>query len=422
MSEDRILGLFTDAGPVDSPTPGVTAWLARDAANGQKPVLIKRIGGSTTGKARATEALALFHPAIVRTRRWLADDGALYVVRDVARGKNLRQTRAADGAQRSAEVTRRLLLPVIEALEYAHTQGFAHGGVSPENVLVGEDGKVFVSDFATADAKAPQHFLHYNGTASYGGDVKALAAMIVSFLPTTGSFASAVVRARIEGILSRSDTLADLKETVNALERLAAAPLPRTQGRAAPPRPAPAGPPPLPEASTVAEGEGSPRGGAPRLTCLLTEKSARVMQGGGGTADLIVKNEGSGTLVIRMIATQHAWLNVRPVELPLMVPEGEAAEVSFAISAARLTPGEYRSEVYLSANAAGKSAEDLRGGWFKHTAEVRITVEGAPPLNTKGGTPKPPYPADAPRIPTGSGCLLALPLLLMQVLTGHLRS
>ena len=117
------------------------------------------------------------------------------------------------------------------------------------------------------------------------------------------------------------------------------------------------------------------RSGAPLLTCLAPDGPARVAQGGGGAAALMLRNEGGATLIVRMIATQHAWLNVRPMELPLSIPPGGAASVSFVLSAARLTPGEYRSEVYLSANAPGRGAEDLRGGWFKHTCEVRISVE-----------------------------------------------
>jgi hypothetical protein len=104
----------------------------------------------------------------------------------------------------------------------------------------------------------------------------------------------------------------------------------------------------------------------------------------------------------------------------VIAPGGEEP-VEFAISAARLTPGDYRSEVYLSANAAGKAAEDLRGGWFKHTAEVRITVTGDGALNS--GASKPPYPAGAPKVPAGSGCLLALPALLAALWrpgAGHL--
>jgi len=172
-------------------------------------------------------------------------------------------------------------------------------------------------------------------------------------------------------------------------------------------------------------------GGVPRLTCTLAEKTARVPAGGGGAATLLVKNEGGATLTVRMIATQHPWLNVRPLELPLTIPPGRHVPVGFAISAARLTPGEYRSEVYLSANAMGKAAEDLRGGWFKHTAEIRVTVDGGPTLTGSGpgggayvldsaAAPpgKPPYPANAPRMPSG-GCLFALPAVLFSTLAAR---
>ncbi len=284
MPDEQILALFEGARPIDTPTPGVRAWLAQDRADGQRPVLIKRVDGRAGSKGRATEALALLHPAVVRTRRWLAEDGALYVVRDVVRGKNLRHLLAGEDTPSSAASLRRLLLPAIEALEYAHAQGFAHGGVSPENVLVGDEGGVYVSDFATADPKAPQHFVHYNGTASFGGDVRALSRVLLEFLPTTGAFASAAVRERIGGIIGRCDTPADLKEAVNALERLAAAPIPRA------PQQAP--PPPQPRPAALEEETGASHG-TPRLTCTLSEKSARAARGG-GAATLLVKNRRRG--------------------------------------------------------------------------------------------------------------------------------
>lgn len=454
-ADARILSLFENPGPVETNTPGAKAWLARDASDGRKPVLIKRIAANATGgKGRATEALALLHPSVVRTRRWLQDGPALYVVRDVVRGRNLKQALAGQGPSDTAptpEVLRRLLLPVIEALEYAHGQGVSHGGVSPENVLLGEDGRVYVSDFATADPKAPQHFLSYAGSATAGGDVKALGRVLTQALPRTGPFANPVVRGRIEGILERCDTLTDLRETVSALEKLAAAPVPRQapSGKGGVPPVAPAaGPPPLlgrpaaaPSGSAppvLALGEvppthqpepwvqrpgpafssdPPPTPGTPRLTCTLAEKTARVAQGGGGAALLVVRNEGDAPLVVRMIATQHPWLNVRPMELPITLPPGGAVNVGFAISAARLSPGDYRSEVYLSANAAGKGTEDLRYGWFKHTCEVRIAVEagGATPSGSSGG--KPPYPADAPRLPATPGCGLLIAAVL-PALTG----
>ncbi|MES2459398.1 MAG: hypothetical protein V4671_02355, partial [Armatimonadota bacterium] len=106
----------------------------------------------------------------------------------------------------------------------------------------------------------------------------------------------------------------------------------------------------------------------------------RISPGGGGVAILLLSNSGKKPLIVRMIATQHAWLNVRPLDLPLTIPAGGTARVPFVVSAARLSPGEYRSEVYLSASASdsgsGGDVQNLSGGWFRHTAEIRIVVEG----------------------------------------------
>lgn len=399
-SDNLILSLFEGAGPVETPTPGLRAWLGNDpaAAADMRPVLLKRLTG-TAGKGRATEALALIHPQIVRTRRWMIEGGNLYVVRDVIRGKNLRQLLVAPGGARPGpDLLRRLLMPVLDALEFAHGQGVAHGGISPENVLVGEGIKVYLSDFATTDPRAPHHVGAYQGAATIPGDIKAFGRMVSAYLPSTGPFASPIVRGRLEGLISRCDTVADLRATLLTLENLAATSAPA--GAAAPAAAAataPQQPSPKKPAGPMAPWEhgrygqsfphDTPPKGAPALLCQLGEPTPRLPQGGGGALSLVVRNEGDAPLVIRMIATQHAWLNVRPMELPLTIAPKQSERIGFFLSAARLTPGEYRSEIYLSSNAGGKGAEDLQGGWYKHTCEVRISVE--PPGKTAAAAPPP---------------------------------
>jgi hypothetical protein len=378
-TDNRILSLFEGAGPVETPTPGAKAWLARDPARDGSPVLLKRVTPNV-GKGRATGALSLIHPNIVRTRRWLADGSTLYVVRDVVRGRNLRQRLASTEATRqSAEVVRRLLLPVVDALEYAHGQGFPHGGILAENILITEQGEVCVSDFGSIDPRATHHLRVYGGALTPQADITALSKVIAAFLPTTGAFASLAVRGRIEGILSRCDTLNDLREALNALEKFATAPAPRPEAtvpKLAPVAPSSGASQPILRQTAAAISDG-PSGE------LLWEQDGtppRISPGGGGVATLLLSNEGKKPLIVRMIATQHAWLNVRPLDLPLTIPAGGTARVPFVVSAARLSPGEYRSEVYLSASASnsggGGSVQNLSGGWFRHTAEVRVVVEG----------------------------------------------
>ncbi|MES2459397.1 MAG: hypothetical protein V4671_02350, partial [Armatimonadota bacterium] len=134
-----------------------------------------------------------------------------------------------EATRQSADVVRRLLLPVVDALEYAHGQGFPHGGILAENILITEDGTVGVSDFGSIDPRATHHLRIYGGALTPQADITALSKVIAAFLPTTGAFASLVVRGRIEGILSRCDTLNDLREALNALEKFATAPAPRPE-------------------------------------------------------------------------------------------------------------------------------------------------------------------------------------------------
>lgn len=435
IDEQILAALFESAGPIGTPTPGIKAWVASDpmSPGGARLAWIKRMLAGQ-GKGRATQALSLCHPAIVPTRRWLIEGGRLYVIRDAVKGKNLRQSLIGPGGARpSAELMRNLLMPVLDALEYAHGKGAVHGGISADNILISENGDIVVTDWATADPSAPQHKAAYAGAATVVGDVRALGHVLSAYLPTTGAFASPAVRGRIEGVIRRCETLADLRETLNTLEKLADAPMPSggggtvgsggstSGGGGLPPgrmteavRSMTASVPPEHRSAEWALQPGPPFSTdppppetAPVLTTQLLEKIPRIAQGGGGTATLIVRNEGSAPLVIRMVATQHQWLNVRPMELPLKIPPRGVQRIEFFLSAARLKPGEYRSEVYLSANANGDSAEDLRSGWFKHTSEVRVVVDETagvrpgPPPASGGGLP---YPPNSPRLPAMPGC------------------
>ena len=95
---DRVLSQFEEVVSLPSAIPGAAAWTAWEP-NGGRRVLIKRLPDDTA-KTRATQALALRHPRIVPTRRWLRDGDSFYVVRDWVSGQNLRQA-LSDLAQRA---------------------------------------------------------------------------------------------------------------------------------------------------------------------------------------------------------------------------------------------------------------------------------------------------------------------------------
>lgn len=75
----------------------------------------------------------------------------LFVVEQFVRGVDL-----ADRIQRSALpmplTIINLLLPIVAALQEAHAQGAVHGGVRPENIVIGLDGKAVLAGWACAPA------------------------------------------------------------------------------------------------------------------------------------------------------------------------------------------------------------------------------------------------------------------------------
>jgi serine/threonine-protein kinase len=52
----------------------------------------------------------------------------------------------------SAEETLRILSPLADALDYAHARGVLHGDIKPENVIVGSEERVILTDFSIARA------------------------------------------------------------------------------------------------------------------------------------------------------------------------------------------------------------------------------------------------------------------------------
>jgi serine/threonine protein kinase len=145
---DRVLAEFDEVSEIPTATPGAAAWKAHDRQTGH-PMLIKRLPPDPQTKTRATQALSLDHPNIVKTSRWLRDVPGVYVVRDYVPGRNLRSL-LADAAQRAFDRLQERLNPILDAIDHAHHSGFAHGAVTPENVLIDENGRPILSDFATA--------------------------------------------------------------------------------------------------------------------------------------------------------------------------------------------------------------------------------------------------------------------------------
>ncbi|MEZ4382428.1 MAG: serine/threonine-protein kinase [Nannocystaceae bacterium] len=108
---------------------------------------------------REAQALArLSHPNVVQVYEVGEYEGQVFLAMEFVRGENLRGWLAArwkDGVQPPAAAILERLLAAGEGLVAAHAAGIVHRDFKPDNVLVGEDGRVRVADFGLAALAGP---------------------------------------------------------------------------------------------------------------------------------------------------------------------------------------------------------------------------------------------------------------------------
>ncbi|MCW2635958.1 MAG: spk [Blastococcus sp.] len=102
-----------------------------------------------TREARA--AAMLSHPNVVSVSDQGSDQGLVFLVMELVRGRTLRDLLQARGRLTVAEACA-VLEPVLAGLTAAHRAGIVHRDIKPENVLIGTDGVVKVADFGLARA------------------------------------------------------------------------------------------------------------------------------------------------------------------------------------------------------------------------------------------------------------------------------
>lgn len=92
----------------------------------------------------------LRHEHIIRLYDYgLTDDHIPFLIMDYASNGTLLK-RHPRGTRLSLDTVVSYVQPIASALQYAHNKEVIHRDVKPENILLGEDGKILVSDFGIA--------------------------------------------------------------------------------------------------------------------------------------------------------------------------------------------------------------------------------------------------------------------------------
>lgn len=137
-----------------------TVFRARDPAL-SRTVAVKVLASAATPSnrdafveallAEAKTLAQLSHPNVVAVHDVGTHDGHVFIAMECVEGITLREWyRSSRGQRRRLETGVRLLEQAARGLAAAHALGIIHRDFKPENVLIGDDGRVRVVDFGLA--------------------------------------------------------------------------------------------------------------------------------------------------------------------------------------------------------------------------------------------------------------------------------
>lgn len=189
-------------------------------------------GEIDTFRQEARTIARLIHPHIVRVLDFGIDAGLPYLVLDYAPGGSLRE-RHPSGTQVPLATVVTYVQQIAQALQYAHDQKVIHRDIKPQNLLIGRNGEVVLSDFGisvVSESTSRQQAQSFAGTVAYSApeqvqehprpasDQYALGVVIYEWLsghqPFTGSLGDVAAKHVMVPPPSLCDQLPDLPPDV----------------------------------------------------------------------------------------------------------------------------------------------------------------------------------------------------------------
>ena len=101
-------------------------------------------------RREATNLAKLRHPNIVRFYEWGEAGELVFILMEYVSGITLSKAIKRNNQPFSPRQALGIIQPVCSALYYAHEQGLAHCDIKPSNIMLDENGRVFLTDFGIA--------------------------------------------------------------------------------------------------------------------------------------------------------------------------------------------------------------------------------------------------------------------------------
>ncbi len=101
---------------------------------------------------KEARTLACFneHPNIVTVRDYFEDKNTAYLIMNYHQGITLQAYLEQRGGKIPVDQALEIVMPVLDALKEIHASGILHRDISPDNLLIGEKGRVILIDFGAA--------------------------------------------------------------------------------------------------------------------------------------------------------------------------------------------------------------------------------------------------------------------------------
>ena len=87
---------------------------------------------------------------IVSIHGYFEENGTAYFAMEFMEGVNLKQYMEQHGGPLPVHEANKILMPIMEALDWVHSKGIVHRDISPDNIMIRGDGKAKLIDFGAA--------------------------------------------------------------------------------------------------------------------------------------------------------------------------------------------------------------------------------------------------------------------------------
>jgi serine/threonine protein kinase len=107
------------------------------------------------------------HPNIVKVLDFIEANNTAYVVMEYISGQTLKE-KVAYGGPLSADASQKIIESILDAVEVVHNAGMLHRDIKPDNLIIGDDGRVVLIDFGSARAYSDEKTIAQTAMVSPG--------------------------------------------------------------------------------------------------------------------------------------------------------------------------------------------------------------------------------------------------------------